>query len=91
MIYWELGKKMKFDQEKNGIWTTENLSWRMCHKLLRDLDIQTDYLIWALRPDLMIMNKKKRTCRIVDIAVPADHWLKLKESEKKDKYLDLTR
>ena len=27
----------------------------------------------------------------MDFAVPADHRVKLKESEKKDKYLDLTR
>ena len=35
--------------------------------------------------------KKKRTCKIGDFAVPADHRIKLKESEKKDKYFDLTR
>ena len=35
--------------------------------------------------------QKKRTCRIVDFAVPADRRVKLKESEKKDKYLDLDR
>ena len=34
-------------------------------------------------------NKKK--CKIVDFAVPVDHRIKLKESEKKDKYLDLAR
>ena len=28
---------------------------------------------------------------IVDFAVPADHKIKLKEGEKKDKYLDLAR
>ena len=32
-----------------------------------------------------------RTRRIVDLAVPADHRVKLKESEKKDKFLDLAR
>ena len=32
-----------------------------------------------------------RTCRIVDFTVRANHWVKLKESEKKDKYLDLAR
>ena len=32
-----------------------------------------------------------RTCKIVDIAVPADHRIKLKDCEKKDKYLDLAR
>ena len=35
--------------------------------------------------------QKKRTCKIVDFAVPADHRIKLKECEKKDKYLDLAR
>ena len=29
-----------------------------------------------------------RTCKIVDFAVLADHRIKLKEYEKKDKYLD---
>ena len=53
-------------------------------KLLRDLDIQTDHLISARRPDRIIINKKKRTCKIVDFAVPADHRRKLKECEKKD-------
>ena len=35
--------------------------------------------------------QKKRTCRIVDFAVPAHHRVKLKENEKKDKYLDLAQ
>ena len=35
--------------------------------------------------------RKKRTCQIVDFAVSVDHRLKLKESEKKDKYLDHAR
>ena len=61
------------------------------HKLLWDFNIQTDHLIPARRPDLIIINKKKRICKIVDFAVPADHGINLKESEKKDKYLDLAR
>ena len=61
------------------------------HKLLWDFDIQTDHLISARRQDIIIINKKKRTCKIVDFAVPADHRIKLKECEKKDKYLDLAR
>ena len=65
------------------------------HKLLWDFNIQTDHLITARRPDLIIINKKKkkkkRICKIVDFAVPADHRINLKESEKNDKYLDLAR
>ena len=65
------------------------------HKLLWDFNIQTDHVIPARRPDLIIINKKKKKrkkiCKIVDFAVPADHRINLKESEKKDKYLDLAR
>ena len=43
------------------------------------------------RPDLVIVNEKKRTSRIVDFAVPADSRVKLKESEKRDEYQDLAR
>ena len=32
-----------------------------------------------------------RTCKIANLAVPADHRKTLKESEKKDKYLDFAR
>ena len=59
------------------------------HKLLWDFDTHTDHLISARRPDLRIINKKKRTFKIVNFAVPADHRIKLKECGKKDKYLDL--
>ena len=59
------------------------------HKLLRNFDIQTDHLISARRPDNQ--QQKKRTFKIVDFAVPADHRIKLKECKKKDKYLDLAR
>ena len=37
------------------------------------------------------IQQKKRTCTIVDFAVPADDRIKLKESEKRVKYLDLAR
>ena len=60
------------------------------HKLW-DFDKQTGPLISARWPDLIIINKKKRTCKIVDFAVPADPTIKLKECETKDNYLDLAR
>ena len=65
-------------------------------KLMWDFDIQTDHLISARRPDLITINnkkkkKKKKICKIVDFAVPADHRIKPKEYEKRDKYLYLAR
>ena len=53
--------------------------------------MQTNDLIPVRRLDLIIIDKKKRTCKIVNFAVPADHKIKLKECESKDKYLDLAR
>ena len=35
--------------------------------------------------------QKKRTCKIVDFALPADRRIKLKECEKKVQYFDLAR
>ena len=35
--------------------------------------------------------KKKRTFRLLDFAVPRDHIVEIKESEKRCKYLDLAR
>ena len=60
-------------------------------KNLWDLEIKTDHNIQARIPDLVLIYKKKRTCRIVDFAAPADHRVKLKECEKRYKYLDLAR
>ena len=35
--------------------------------------------------------KEKKIYKIVDLAIPADHRIKLKECKTKDKYLDLAR
>ena len=62
VIYWELCKKLKFDHLSK--WYMHNSTSLLEHdtpKLLWDFDIQTDRL--------MIINKKKTTCKIVDFAV----------------------
>ena len=45
-----------------------------------------DHPISTRRPDLVIINNQKK-----EHAVPADYTVKLKDSEKNDKYLDLIR
>ena len=60
------------------------------HKILGDFEILTDYLILARGSDIVIIKiKEKRICRIVNLAVPADHRGKIKKSKKRDKYFDL--
>ena len=87
-------KKFKFDHTNK--WRRQNPASVLennTHKFPWTLNINTGHRISARRPDLIIINnnKKKRNCKIVDFAVSADHRIKLKESEKKDKYLDLAR
>ena len=92
VIHWAMCKKSKFDHTNK--WYMHNstpVQENDTHKIQWDFDIQTDYLISARRPYLITINKKKRTCKIVDLASPFDHRVKLKENEKKDKYLDLAR
>ena len=62
------------------------------HKILRVFEIQTDHLILAKQLDLMIVNNNnKKHAKIVDFAIPTDHRVKLKESEKGDSYQDLAK
>ena len=60
-----------------------------CHKLLWDFNIQCDHEIEHRRPDLIIVDKEKKTACIIDIAVPGDNRVGTKELEKILKYQDL--
>ena len=57
-------------------------------EILKDFKGETDHLIPTRRQCIEIINKKKRerTCRIVDFA-----WVKIKESEKREKHLEFAR
>ena len=99
VIHWEMCKKFKFDHANKGyMHNPAPVLENDTYKLLWDFDIQTDHLISTRRPDIIIINKKKKKkkkrkkiCKIVDFAVSADHRIKLKECEKRDKYLNLAR
>ena len=70
---------------------------------LRELEMQTPMGFWdtngspniSQTTDIVIIDKKKKkkkwTYRIVDFAIPAEHRVKLKESGKKDKHMNLVR
>ena len=91
VIHWEMCKKFKSNPtNKCYMHCPAPVLENDTHKLLGDFDIHSDHLISARRSDLIIINKK-RACKIDDFAVPADHSIKLKECEKKDKYLVFAR
>ena len=95
VIHWEMCRKFQFDHTNK--WYMHNpapILENDSHELLWGFNIQTDHIIPARRSDIIIIKKiknKKRICKIFDFAVPADHRINPKESEKKDKYLDLAR
>ena len=59
----------------------ESLLENETHKLQWDFEIQTNHLISARRSNLIIINKKERTCWIVNFAVPGYHRIKLNNAK----------
>ena len=55
-----------------------------------DFSIQTDDVVEALRPDLVVVDKKERICKIFDFAVPGDSKIE-EEKDKIEKYQELGR
>ena len=58
---------------------------------MSDFSVQTDHVIEAWRPDLVAVDKKERSCKIIDFAVPGDNRIEEKEKDKIEKYQDLGR
>ena len=56
-----------------------------------DFSIQTDHVIEARRPDLVVADKKERICKIIGFAVTGDSRTEEKEKDKIEKYQDLRR
>ena len=91
-IHWEMSKQRGFEvkdkwYEHDPQPVIENNQF----KVLWDFNVQTDHVIEARRPDMIVIDKEKKTCKIIDFAVPADYRLCQKEREKIEKYQDLKR
>jgi hypothetical protein len=43
----------------------------------------------ANRPDIIVKNKKDKTCLLIDVAIPSDKNVIQKEAENKSKYKNL--
>jgi hypothetical protein len=51
--------------------------------------VHTDREVTAHRADIIIKNKREKTCELIDVAIPADRNVVQKEAEKKLKYKTL--
>ena len=57
-------------------------------KILKSCEISVFRLIMleVPRPDLVVVDKKERSCKIIDFAVPGDGEIEKKEKDKIEKY-----
>ena len=69
----------------------ESVLGKEYYKILWDFSIQAAHVIEALRPDLFVVDKKDRSCKKVDFAVPGDSRIEGKEKDKIEKYPNLRR
>ena len=84
VIHWELCKKFKFNHTNK--WYKHNPA------LVLENDTQTPLGFWHTNGSPNLSQKTRPyTWKIEDFSVLSDHRIKLKENEKKDKYLDLAR
>ena len=88
VIHWKSYKKFKFDHTNKSY--RQNPKFE-AYKLFLDFDIQIDHPLLARRSHLVIINKKKRTCRIVDFSVPVDHRIKAKKTNKQKQTKNKTK
>ena len=51
-------------------------------KLIWDINIQCDNVIEAKRSDLILVNKKAKSCVIIDVAIPGDCRIREKKNRK---------
>ena len=45
----------------------------------------------ARKPDLVVVDKKERSCKIIDFAVPGNSRIEKQEKDKIEKYQDLEK
>ena len=55
------------------------------YEIFWDFSIQTNHVIKARRSDLAVVNKKERSCKIIDFAVSGDGRIEEKEKDKIEK------
>ena len=96
VIHWELCKNLKVDHtDKCYIHNQEAVQENEVHNLFWDFEKPKEppNLGQMTRPynDHKKKKKKRRICRIVNFALPANRRVKLREKEKTDKYQNLAR
>ena len=84
IVHWKVARKCNFEaRDKWYEHEPESVLENEDCKILWDFSIQTDYLIEAHRPDLVVVDKKERSCKMIDFAVPGESRIEEKEKDKR--------
>ena len=87
IVHWKLARKCNFEagdkwyeHEQESVLENED------YKILWDFSIQSDHVVEVRRSDMFVVDKKKRSCKIIDFAVPGDSRIDEREKDKIEKY-----
>ena len=92
IVHWKLARNCNFKAgDKLYEHKPESVLENEDYKILWDFSTQTDHVIEGRRPDLVVIDKKERSCKIIDFAVLGDSRIEEKEKDKIEKYQELGR
>jgi hypothetical protein len=89
-IHWQLLKQANFNvtekwyqHQPRSVEENDNMV------IMWDFPIITDRTIYSNRPDIVYHDKNNKKCYLIDVAIPDDNNIAIKEAEKLSKYKDL--
>ena len=91
LIHWKLCEKHNLRKEKWYEHCPEGVVEDDGVKLIWDINIQCDNVMESRRLDLILVDKKAKSCVTINVAVPGDCRIREKEIEKVEKYQNLKR
>ena len=90
VIHWKLCEKWGFEKaEKWYMHQPERVLESEDCKILWDFPLQTDKQLEHNRPDITVVEKKDKICKLIDPSCPFDTRIEKKEEEKCTNYSDL--
>ena len=89
VIHWKLCEKWGFEKAKKWYMHQPERVLESAHcKILWDFRIQTDKQLEHNRPDITVIEKKDKSCILIDPSCPFDTRIEKKEEEKCTNYSD---
>jgi hypothetical protein len=86
-LHYSICKALGIKRQLNGKHTHTHTHTPVCEHedvtLLWNQGVHTDREVTANRPDIIIKNKKEKTCVLIEVVIPVDRNVTQKEAENK--------